>query len=96
MTKKELINIIKELKISSKKYNEEMDRHYSELEKIEKINQKIDENLKSKLNQEQVDWFYWFCYENDFGKGKLIAEDKDGNPICRTVEELLEIINEKK
>lgn len=40
------------------------------------------------------DWFSWFCYENDFGRGKLTATDKDKKPICRNVRELWELLEE--
>lgn len=36
-----------------------------------------------------ADWFFWFCYENEFGKkGKPAAWDENNNPICRTPKEL--------
>jgi hypothetical protein len=35
-----------------------------------------------------LDWFEWFCWENNFGQGGLNANDKDGNPICYSHESL--------
>jgi hypothetical protein len=29
-----------------------------------------------------MDWWSWFCYENDFGKNDLEASDENGNRIC--------------
>lgn len=44
------------------------------------------------LYGEKVEWFFWFCYENDFGRAGLEAWDADKNPICRTVRELWELL----
>jgi len=41
---------------------------------------------------EGYDWFSWFCYENDFGTGKLDANDENGNPICYDVKSLWEFL----
>jgi hypothetical protein len=40
---------------------------------------------------EGYDWFTWFCYENDFGKGTLDAHDETG-PICYDVKSLWEFL----
>lgn len=41
---------------------------------------------------EGYDWFTWFCYENDFGTGRLDAHDENGNPICYDVKSLWEFL----
>lgn len=38
--------------------------------------------------EEGIDWFEWYCWENDFGRGGLTAQDKDKNPICYSWESL--------
>jgi hypothetical protein len=40
--------------------------------------------LKEIFNEDQLDWFEWFCWENDFGQKGLEATDKDGNLICQS------------
>ncbi len=40
---------------------------------------------------EGYDWFSWFCYENDFGRGTLDANDENG-PICYDVKSLWEFL----
>lgn len=37
---------------------------------------------------EGIDWFSWYCYENDFGTKGLEAWDADKNPICYSHETL--------
>lgn len=38
------------------------------------------------------DWWSWFCYENDFGTGKLTAHDENKNPICYDIKSLWEFL----
>jgi len=40
---------------------------------------------------EGYDWITWFCYENDFGTGKLDANDENG-PICYDIKSLWEFL----
>jgi hypothetical protein len=40
---------------------------------------------------EGYDWFTWFCYENDFGTGRLDANDENG-PICYDIKSLWEFL----
>ena len=42
------------------------------------------------------DWFSWFCYENDFGKGKLEAWDETKKPICYNLKSLWEYLETLK
>ena len=46
--------------------------------------------------EEGIDWFSWFCYENDFGKKKMEAWDENENPICYDVESLWRFLEEIK
>ena len=52
--------------------------------------------LKEIYGEEGHDWFSWFCYENDFGKGSLEAWDENGKPFCQDVKSLWEYLEEKK
>ena len=40
---------------------------------------------------EGYEWFSWFCYENDFGTGRLDANDENG-PICYDIKSLWEFL----
>jgi len=45
--------------------------------------------LKHVLNEYQYETLCWWMYEKDFGRREdLQMWDKDGNEVCRTVEEL--------
>jgi hypothetical protein len=46
--------------------------------------------------EEGADWFFWFCYENNFGTKGLEAWDTDKNPICYSVKSLWEYIEALK
>ena len=48
--------------------------------------------IKEIYGEEGVDWFSWFCYENDFGQGGLEAWDVDKNLICYSLESLWEYL----
>jgi len=51
--------------------------------------QVIDLLLKRVLNEDQYETLCWWMYEKDFGRREdLQMWDKDGNEVCRTVEEL--------
>lgn len=51
--------------------------------------------LKEIFNEEQMGWFDWFCFENDYGRASLVARDKDGNLICQDIDGLYKLLNEK-
>lgn len=42
------------------------------------------------------DWWSWFCYENNYGKGNLKAWDYDGTPICYDLKSLWEYLEKTK
>lgn len=46
--------------------------------------------------KEGLDWWSWFCYENDFGRGKLEAWDENENLICHSFESLYEFLEANK
>ena len=52
----------------------------------------ISELIKEIYGDEGHDWWFWFCYENDFGQGGLEAKDKNGNLICYSHESLWEFL----
>ena len=48
--------------------------------------------IKEIYGEEGVDWFSWFCYENDYGQGTLEAWDENKNRICYSHESLWEFL----
>jgi hypothetical protein len=48
--------------------------------------------IEEVYGKEGIDWWSWFCYENDFGQKGLEAWDKDGTPICYSFESLWEYL----
>ena len=52
----------------------------------------ITELLKEVYGEEGIDWWSWFCYENDYGNGGLEAFDENKNRICYSHESLWEYL----
>ena len=53
--------------------------------------------IGSIYGMEGRDTFDWWCYEKNFGeRTDLIMIDKDGNELCRTVEELHQYLEENR
>jgi hypothetical protein len=52
--------------------------------------------MKEIYGEEGVDWFNWFCYENDFGTKGLEAWDENKNRICYSHETLWQYLEELK
>jgi len=50
--------------------------------------------LKEIYGEEGVDWWSWFCYENDYGQKGLEAWDENKNRICYSLESLWEFLEE--
>jgi len=53
--------------------------------------------IGSIYGREGRDTFDWWCYEKNFGeRTDLTMTDKDGNKLCRTIEELHQYLEENK
>ena len=50
--------------------------------------------IKEIYGEEGVDWWSWFCYENDYGQKGLEAWDENKNRICYSLESLWEFLEE--
>jgi len=50
--------------------------------------------MKEIYGEEGVDWWSWFCYENDYGQKGLEAWDENKNRICYSLESLWEYLEE--
>jgi len=62
------------------------------LEFIDPYHSLIHLLIKEIYGEEGVDWFSWFCYENDYGQGTLEAWDENKNRICYSLESLWEYL----
>ena len=53
--------------------------------------------IGSIYGREGRDTFDWWCYEKNFGeRTDLKMTDKDGNELCRTIEELHQYLEDNK
>lgn len=53
--------------------------------------------IGSIYGQEGKETFDWWCYEKNFGEQTdLTMTDKDGNKLCRTIEELHQYLEDNK
>lgn len=53
--------------------------------------------IGSIYGQEGKETFDWWCYEKNFGeRTDLTMTDKDGNKLCRTIEELHQYLEDNK
>ena len=48
----------------------------------------ISQLIEEIYGKEGLDWFSWFCYENEFGTKGVQAWDENKNPICYSHESL--------
>jgi hypothetical protein len=68
----------------------------------------LQTSLESIYTEEGIDWINWFIYESDFGTKDWSkysnepnhdgygAHDSEGNPICHTIEDLFNHIEQYK
>lgn len=49
--------------------------------------------MESIYGESNTDWIFWYCYENDFGRGSLKAYDENDKEILNTIDELYNFIN---
>ena len=100
MTKEQFLELIKLLKTmsdNSEKYMKlGIDLYEGEHSVVEPAYRVIDLLLDSIYTVEGVDWFNWFCYENDFGEKQMEAYDENKNLICQTVDDLFDYIEQYK
>ena len=95
------LEVFKRIVLKLKEQGESMDKAYKA--GIDLINftgpyeSVISMLIGSIYGQEGKETFDWWCYEKDFGKRTdLKMTDKDGNELCRTIEELHQYLEENK
>jgi hypothetical protein len=94
---KVILGLQKENRVISELY----DRNVDLIEFADPYHSIISTLLKSIYGEKGLDWFSWFCYENDFGQRVYTdkdgnpthgASDENGNPICYSFESLWEFL----
>jgi hypothetical protein len=89
MTYERFLKIIMTLKHEEERVNKLYQNKVDLIDFVYPYQSVITELIKEVYGEEGYDWFYWFCYDTDFGKKSyLTATDKDGNPICYDIESL--------
>lgn len=93
MTKEQLrkaIDLIEEInKVADKLYND-YKIEICETPMFQVPGSLFDLFIESHYTNEGADIIYWWCFECDFGRNALNAEDEDENLICQTFDELYE------
>lgn len=96
---KVILGLQKEGRVISDLYDKKVDL----IEFVDPYNAIISTLIKSIYGEKGLDWFSWFCYENDFGQKSWTdkegnptsgATDENGNPICYSFESLWEFLEE--
>jgi len=66
------------------------------LEFVDPYHQIISTLIEEIYGKEGLDWWGWFCYENEFGLGELEAWDENKKPICYDIKSLWEYLEKNK
>lgn len=97
----EFLKVALGLQQESRVVSDLYDRKVDLIEFVDSYHTIISTLIKSIYGEKGLDWFQWFCYENDFGQnpgkdenGELIhaATDENGEPICYSFESLWEFL----
>ena len=107
MTKKhkmeygDFLKVILGLQQESRVVSDLYDRKVDLIEFVDSYHSIISALLKSIYGEKGLDWFQWFCYENDVGQKSCTdkdgeptscATDENGEPICYSFESLWEFL----
>jgi hypothetical protein len=94
---KVILGLQKENRVISELY----DRNVDLIEFVDPYHGIIFVLFETIYGEKGLDWFTWFCYENDFGQKSWTdsegnptsgATDEKGNPICYSFESLWEFL----
>ena len=97
----EFLKVILGLQQESRVVSDLYDRKVDLIEFVDSYHTIISILLKSIYGEKGLDWFQWFCYENDFGQKPCTGEDgepthcatdENGEPICYSFESLWEFL----
>ena len=95
------LEVFKEVIELLKKHQSKIDAAYkAEIDLInfcDPLEQVISLLIGSYYGKEGKETFDWWCYDKNWGeKIDLTMTDKDGNELCRTIEELHQYLEENK
>lgn len=96
MTYENFLRVTLELQKQSRIINDLYKNNVDLMDFVDPYHQIISGLIKEVYGEEGLDWFSWFCYENDFGQGGLEAWDENKNPICHSFESLWEYLEQKR
>lgn len=92
MTKEQLrkaIDLIEEIdKVADKLYND-YKIEIAETPMFQVSGQLFDLLIECNYTPEGADWIYYWCFECNYGEN-VDAIDEEGNPICKTFDDLYE------
>lgn len=54
----------------------------------------LTDDKRTEHNLQQItEWLFWFCYDNDFGRNKLLVKEKEGELEISSAEFLYRYLN---
>ncbi len=92
MTFKNFLNLTTKLQKQEQVISTLYDQSIDLINFVEPYNEIITTLIYDIYGEEGGDWFFWYCYENDFGQKKLEAWDKNKQPICYSTKSLWEYL----
>ena len=93
MTLTELQHLLNLMDADNKKIRDAYRLGIDLIEFTESAQEVVNTLLKHVFDEHQYETLSWWMYEKDFGRrDQLQMWDKDGNEVCRTVEELHQIL----
>jgi len=92
MTYSTFLNVIQQLQKQDHVLQKLYKYNINLLDLVDPYHSIISDLIKEIYGEEGYDWFSWFCYENNYGKGELKAWDENKNNICYDVKTLWEYL----
>ena len=92
MTYENFLKVILRQQVLDRQIDEAYKLKIDLIEFVDGYNVIISTLIKEIYGEDGYGWYSWFCYENDYGQGTLIANEADGTPICYSHESLWEYL----
>ena len=97
----DFLKVILGLQQESRVVSDLYDKRVDLIEFVDPYHSIISTLLRSIYGEKGLDWFQWFCHENDYGQRTWLdsngeptscATDENGEPICYSFESLWEFL----
>ena len=97
----DFLKVILGLQQESRVVSDLYDKRVDLIEFVDPYHSIISTLIKSIYGEKGLDWFQWFCHENDYGQKSWVgldgeptngATDENGEPICYSFESLWEFL----